>query len=125
MSKRLFYPIVVIGCCGLLALFFLNPVDYIWMPKCPIKMLFGIECPGCGFQRAAHALLHGRFIEAIGYNLFFVVAFPYLISVLLGNFLREGRLRQKYKKIVEHKWMTYGYIMLFFIWFIIRNIIKM
>ncbi|MCR5159033.1 MAG: DUF2752 domain-containing protein [Prevotella sp.] len=89
-----------------------------------MKMIFRIDCPGCGFQRAIHALLHGRFIEAIGYNLFLVVAFPYLMIILLSDCMREGKLRQKLRFAVECKWVTNGYIILFFLWFIVRNIIK-
>lgn len=124
MSKLNLYLIFVLACGVLLALYFLNPVDYVWMPKCPTKMLLGINCPGCGFQRAAHAFVHGHIKEAIGYNLFFVVAFPYLAAILISGMLREGKLRQKLKIIIESKWMTSGYIALFFIWFVIRNIIN-
>lgn len=37
-------------------------------PKCPVKALTGYSCPGCGSQRALHALLTGRPMEALGYN---------------------------------------------------------
>ena len=38
-----------------MALYFLNPTDYTWVPKCPTKCLTGWDCPGCGFQQALHA----------------------------------------------------------------------
>jgi hypothetical protein len=124
MSKSILYAFFVIFLCGaIVAMYFLNPIDYIWMPKCPTKMIFGINCPGCGLQRAAHALLHGHIKEAIGYNLFFVVAFPYLIAIIICGLMRKGELRQKLNRIVESKYLTYGYITLFFVWFVIRNII--
>ena len=124
MNKLNLYLIFVLACGALLVLYFFNPVDYVWMPKCPTKMLLGINCPGCGFQRAAHAFVHGHIKEAIGYNLFFVVAFPYLAAILISGMLREGKLRQKLKKVLESKWMASGYIALFFIWFVIRNIVN-
>ena len=37
-------------------------------PKCPVKALTGYSCPGCGSQRALHALLTGRPMDALGYN---------------------------------------------------------
>lgn len=125
MPKFFLYTSFSIILCGaIVAMYYLNPVDYIWMPKCPTKMIFGINCPGCGFQRAAHAFLHGHTKEALGYNLFFVVAFPYLIIVLICGLLRKGELRQKLTHIVESKSLTYGYVTLFFIWFFIRNILN-
>ena len=33
-----------------------------WMPKCVFHALTGWDCPGCGSQRAIHALLHGRVV---------------------------------------------------------------
>ncbi len=126
MSKAHLYFLISIGGCVVLALlYFINPIDYIWMPKCPTKILFGINCPGCGFQRAVHALLHGHIKEAIGYNLFFVVAFPYLIAVLSCSIMSDGKLRQRIKKNVESRWLTHGYVILFFIWFVARNIFKL
>ncbi|MGB1041797.1 MAG: DUF2752 domain-containing protein [Tenacibaculum sp.] len=41
---------------------FLNLDDY--MLPCLNKKLFGINCMGCGFQRALSLLLHGNFVAA-------------------------------------------------------------
>ena len=36
-----------------------DPAKYAFFPKCPFVMLTGgLRCPGCGSQRAIHALLH-------------------------------------------------------------------
>ena len=118
-----FFAVVLIT--AIIAIYFINPVDYVWVPKCPTKMMFGINCPGCGLQRAAHAFVHGHIKEAIGYNRFFVVAFPYLIAVIICGFIKSERLRQKLTHILESKFLTYGYITLFFAWFIVRNIFDM
>ncbi|WP_431174224.1 DUF2752 domain-containing protein [Flagellimonas flava] len=40
----------------------LSAKDY--MLPCLNKKLFGIDCPGCGMQRAVNLLLHGDFVEA-------------------------------------------------------------
>lgn len=37
-------------------------------PRCPFRVLTGYDCPGCGSQRALHALLHGRFGDAWHHN---------------------------------------------------------
>ena len=44
-------------------------------PRCMLRLLTGYDCPGCGSQRALHALLHGRVGDAWGYNpaVFFAV----------------------------------------------------
>lgn len=45
-------------------------------PRCVFKMLTGWDCPGCGTQRAVHALLHGRVAQAWGYNAALFVLVP-------------------------------------------------
>src|ERR1700743_104547 len=32
---------------------------------CIFKLLFGIDCPGCGFQRSCIALLRGDFLQSL------------------------------------------------------------
>lgn len=43
---------------------------------CPIKSATGINCPGCGMQRAFILLLRGEFVES-------VVMYPPLIPVII------------------------------------------
>lgn len=35
-----------------------------YMVPCMNKSLFGVECLGCGTQRALNLLIHGEFVEA-------------------------------------------------------------
>ena len=51
----------------------------IYFPKCLFHLLTGLECPGCGSQRAIHSLLNGDLLSAIHYNLLLVLAIPYLL----------------------------------------------
>jgi hypothetical protein len=46
---------------------------------CPFRQLTSLDCPGCGTLRSTHEALHGNFLAAIDYNLFFVV-----VSLLLA-----------------------------------------
>ena len=67
-----------------------------WFPRCVFKTLTGFDCPGCGSQRAIHALLHGRLTEALRLNALFVVELPLLLLLGLVALLpgRFGRLRR-------------------------------
>jgi hypothetical protein len=56
--------------------FFWNPAENALLPSCPFKNLTGLFCPGCGGQRAFHALLHGNFTEAFHDNLLIFIAIP-------------------------------------------------
>jgi hypothetical protein len=48
------------------------------LPRCPVHQLTGLWCPGCGSQRALHALLHGHVGTAVGLNVLMMCALPLL-----------------------------------------------
>jgi hypothetical protein len=98
-----------------------DPALTAWMPGCPLKAVTGLDCPACGLQRALHAMLHGDFARAWSFNPFLFAGLTYLLMSLWGNcsFLpgSGGVCRAVHSPI-----MAYGYIALFFIWWIIRNL---
>jgi hypothetical protein len=47
-------------------------------PLCAFRILFGIQCPGCGISRAVISVLHGDFASALGYNKAVLIVFPLL-----------------------------------------------
>ena len=67
----------------LLILYKFNPESYGCYPRCPLFMLTGLQCAGCGTARAAHALIHGNIPRAIAFNPILVVAVPLLLLLLL------------------------------------------
>ncbi len=60
-----------------------DPVESLWFPKCSFKVITGWDCPGCGTQRAVHAMLHGQFAEAWAYNPLFILEIPLLIMLFI------------------------------------------
>lgn len=73
-----------------------DPSSTRWAPRCMLRSLTGYDCPGCGLQRAIHALLHGDIAAAWHYNpfLFFIlpVGLTYSVVELTDN--RFPRLRR-------------------------------
>jgi hypothetical protein len=55
------------------------------IPLCPVALLTGRPCPGCGLTRATLALLHGHVREAVGIH-----PLAPLVSPLLAGFLAYG-----------------------------------
>lgn len=53
------------------------------MPRCAFHYLTGYQCPGCGFQRALHALLHGDIAAAWSYNPFAFFAVPAAAALII------------------------------------------
>lgn len=56
-----------------------DPSVAAFFPPCPFHWLTGLYCPGCGSQRAFHALLHGRLLEAASDNLLALLFLPLLV----------------------------------------------
>jgi hypothetical protein len=52
-------------------------------PKCPLKIITGIDCPGCGGLRATNALLHGDIMGAVDHNILALVLLPLMLYALL------------------------------------------
>lgn len=110
--------ILVLGV--VLIYFYIDPSSSYLMPKCPFKMLTGLDCPSCGSQRAFHAVLHGQFEAAFLLNPYIFLVFPYLL-LLLYTYLSDSTLAQRISPVIQHRMMLYGYILLYLAWWILRN----
>ena len=86
---------------------------------CLFRSATGYSCPGCGAQRAVHALLHGHFVEAIRYNYFlpWVVVFL-LVFYSLGCFEKGKIIRAKLSSTTA----VLVYLLITLCWVIIRNL---
>lgn len=55
-----------------------------WLQKhlftCSFKSTFGIDCPGCGSQRALISLLKGNITESLSYH---AALIPFIITIIL------------------------------------------
>ncbi len=122
---------IIIKLCSILLLggafvyyyFFNNPTEKgtVFL-RCPSNYLFGINCPGCGSQRAIHQLLHLDFAEALRYNALIVITLPFLIYiglVWLYNFVYEEQVRIKIFYNNTFVWTLFIVIILYGV---VRNI---
>jgi hypothetical protein len=50
-------------------------------PGCPILLITGYYCPGCGGLRALHDLIHGNLTAALSANLLVVLAVPIVVTL--------------------------------------------
>lgn len=97
---------------------YLDP-NMIWMPKCPVKMLTGYDCPGCGSQRALHAILNGDFIGAWNFNPALIVSIPIILILVLAQFKRE-RFPQFYRA-TRHPFVPIFILVSIILWTVFRN----
>lgn len=91
------------------------------LPVCPTKLLFGLDCPGCGTLRMLYELLHGDLAGAVRFN---ALALTVLImAVPLYALWTYGRARGR--RIFS--WPDYRFtapvaIAVMSAWFVVRNL---
>ena len=71
-------------------LYLYAPARASFYPRCPLYAWTHLQCAGCGTLRAAHALLHGRWLEALRLNALATLAVPALAWLGVGAIARRG-----------------------------------
>src|SRR3954447_20165 len=74
VAKLLLIPAVFIG---LAVLYWFNPAQFGFYPRCALYETTGLLCPGCGSLRAIHQLLHGHLAAAFQLNALLVLGLPF------------------------------------------------
>ena len=77
-------------------------------PRCVFLSMTGYKCPGCGSQRAIHALLHGDVLGAFKYNALLLVAVPWIILCLYAR--------------LNAPLLIWLFLAMVLIWWLLRNI---
>ena len=121
MSRKPYYILWIVAIALIALLYFaVDPAMAAWMPKCPMKVLTGFDCPGCGSQRMLHALLHADFVGAWHANPFLLLMIPYIALVIVASALphRFPRL----SRFVNSPAAILTFLLLAIAWTILRNI---
>ena len=78
LNRRNIILISIVAIVGSLLYFYYNPSYSNFFPRCIFHSLTNLDCPGCGSQRAIHALLNGNVLAAADYNLLVILFLPFL-----------------------------------------------
>ena len=114
----LFPVLLVVG----MVYYFNNPAESWFFLKCPVNYVTGLNCPGCGSQRAIHELLHLNFKQAFAYNPLLIAAIPY---TALGIAFNTETLKTRYpktRKFFYGQRALYVVLVVVILFFILRNI---
>ena len=116
------FALFICGIAILATIYFnIDPAASYLVPKCPFHYLTGLDCPACGVQRAAHALLHGDIVTALRYNYFLAISIPYFVAVLVTTFGR-GKRAQAARCYIQHPTVVLIFLALTITWWVVRNI---
>ena len=98
----------------------LDPTASAVFPRCTFLSLTGYKCPGCGSQRAIHALLHGDVVGAFRDNALLLVAIPWIALCLYaeGQRIRNPRLYAR----LNAPLLIWLFLAILLLWWLLRNI---
>ena len=89
-------------------------------PQCTFLKLTGYKCPGCGSQRAFHALLHGDIGAAFRYNAMLIIAIPWIALCLYAE-SRRTRNPRLYVRL-NAPLLIWLFLVMVLLWWLLRNI---
>lgn len=89
-------------------------------PKCPLKLLTGIDCPGCGGLRATHSLLHGDILGALDHNLLAFIILPVMLYALLRYVMAQ--FDRPLPPIPTRRFMAWAVPVFVLVFTVVRNI---
>lgn len=103
-------------------LFFFNPASPAnqFFPKCPFRLVTGLQCPGCGSTRACYQLLHLHPVAAFKLNPLFVLTLPFIIYGFLG-FTRSALTGRPQRRVFIPSFYLWGWLVLIVVFWIFRN----
>lgn len=100
-----------------------DPAGSAFFPKCLFLELTGWQCPGCGSQRAVHALLNADIAGAIRSNALLVLSIPYLIGgMAIEQIKNPGESLQRWRKRLYGKNAILTVLTLIIAFWILRNV---
>lgn len=104
---------IAMGAAGAFFYFLFDPNRVAIFPPCLFHQLTGLDCPGCGAQRALHQLLHGHLIAAIRLNAMFVFSLPFFAWMgtrfLMRNFRGEpANFNFRWWWVYLTAWIAFG-----------------
>jgi hypothetical protein len=101
-------------------LYFGHPAEYVWLPSCPLRVLTGWLCPGCGTLRAAHHLLNGQLCLAFRCQPLFISLSPFLALLVCKMLYEKWRNSTLFFPFEVPIYWLIGIVI--FLFFLLRNI---
>jgi hypothetical protein len=102
--------------------FFFNPASPAnqWFPKCPFRLVTGMQCPGCGSTRAFYQLLHLHPIAAFKLNPLMILTLPFIVYGFLG-FTRSALTGRPQRRLFIPPIYLWAWLFLLIFFWVFRN----
>lgn len=113
---------IVIVSLGILSLyFFYDPSVSTFFPKCLFYTLTNLHCPGCGTQRALHAIFSGNFIDGFMHNPLLLILAIVLVYYLFFS-ITTFYFNKNYQNLLYKPIVTKIILVIIILFWVLRNI---
>ncbi|WP_231496769.1 DUF2752 domain-containing protein [Prevotella sp. 10(H)] len=100
-----------------------SPEESVFFPQCPFHSLTGLDCPGCGSQRAIHHLLHLHIKDAFLSNPLLILGIPYILFCLYLEYFGGKQKHPSIRKILYSRNAVYAVLIIIILFWIGRNLV--
>jgi len=101
-----------------------KPGEAAYFPDCPFKKITGLDCAGCGTQRAVHYILNGDIKSAWAMNPLLLLSIPYIaFGLSYSKVIRNSELKSKIRNKLYGLRSTYFWLTIIILFWIGRNLI--
>jgi hypothetical protein len=121
-TRRLLVMIAVLLVTGVVYYLF-SPLESSFFPKCPFHSITGLDCPGCGSQRALHHLTHLEIKKAMISNPLLVIAIPYIFTGIYFEYFGGKENYPRMRRILFGKNATAIILIVILLFWIVRNLV--
>lgn len=123
MKGVLALVVAIVILAGIIIVYFLfDARTTSWLPQCPFHLFTGLYCPGCGSQRALSSILHGEFLQAIRFNLLFVLSLPLLAYSAVVTIINKTSGQHIVQKIFYSTFFVRIVLIVILTFWLLRNL---
>ncbi len=87
---------------------------------CPLKMLTGFPCPGCGITKSLVALYEGDITKSLGYHIFGLPTFVFCVGLLILLPIELSKGREYFNAIFYNRKLGWNLALILGAYHIIR-----